>query len=116
MKWFLDLKDIRPAHEYYLADYQYEIIMKQIREFEQGLDSDHEVAFRLCHFGQSILLNVTDVGYCNPSIIVFYGFIDGKPAQLIQHVSELNFLLMSVERPDPKTPARRIGFVQPNER
>ncbi|WP_249282231.1 DUF6173 family protein [Ligaoa zhengdingensis] len=110
----MELKDLRPTREYYLADYQYEIIMKQIQKFEQGLDGDHEVAFRLCHFGQSILLHVTDVGYCNPSIIVFRGFVDGKPAQLIQHVSELNFLLMSVERPDPKTPARRIGFAQPN--
>ena len=109
----MELKDLRPTREYYLADYQYEIIMKQIQKFEQGLDSDHEGAFKLCHFGQSILLHVTDVGYCNPSIIVFRGFVDGKPAQLIQHVSELNFLLMSVKRPDPKTPARRIGFAQP---
>ena len=31
------------------------------------------------------------------------------------HMSQLNFLLMAVEKPDPNAPPRRIGFAVPNE-
>ena len=43
-------------------------------------------------------------------MLYFYGFVNGKDAQLIQHVSQLNFLITSVEREDKTKPARRIGI------
>ena len=49
----LNLADLK--HDYTLADTQYEIIMEQISEFEKNLDDEHEVALKLCNFGQSIL-------------------------------------------------------------
>ena len=84
--------------DYTLANTQYEIIMKQISEFEKNLDDEHEVALKLCNFGQSILLNVTDIGYHNP--------------HLIQHINQISFLLMAVPKSNPDKPARRIaGFL-----
>jgi len=95
---------------YNLADYQYEVIMERIKDFEKDLDDEHEVAIQLTSFGKDILLNVTDIGYSNPNTIVFYGFVNGQKATLIQHMSMLSFLLLAVRKPEPEKPARRIGF------
>lgn len=93
------------------ADFQYEILMEYIKEFESELNDDEEVALQLTSFGQSILLQVTDIGYHNPSIITFYGYVNDRPAQLIQNVSQLSFLLSSAPKADPSNPAKRIGFI-----
>ena len=98
-----------------MADYAYEVILKRIKEFQDELDDEHEVALQLASFGQSITLAVTDIGYSNPSTLVFYGYVNGRPATLIQHMSQLNFLLLSVQKQDPGKPPRRIGFELPTE-
>ncbi len=96
--------------DYQLADYQYEILKESIRAFEASLDENHEVAFLLASFGQSVLFNVTAIGYSNPSLLHFFGFVDGKKAELVQNINQLNFLLMAVHKDEPDRPARRIGF------
>ncbi len=103
-----EIKNI--VRDHHLADFQYEIIMREIQDFEEDLDDNHEVALKLCHFGQNILLNVTEISYHNPSLIFFYGTVNGKESQLIQHVNQISFLLTSVEKIDPNAPPRRIGF------
>lgn len=95
---------------YNLADYQYELLCKNIKDFQDSLDDEHEVGLQLASFGQSILLNVTDIGYSNPSLIHFYGYYNGNEAHLIQHINQLSFLLVSVSKSEPDKPARRIGF------
>ncbi len=103
------------TRDYNLADYSYEVIMRRIKEFEQSLDSDHEVAVKLASFGQAVTMTVTGVGYSNPSTLVFYGLVGDQPATLIQHMTQLNFLLLAVKKPDPEKPPRRIGFSAPKE-
>lgn len=98
-----------------MADYAYEVIVERIKDFEECLDDQHEVAVKLASFGQSVTLSVTDIGYSNPSTLVFYGFVGEQRAELIQHMSQLNFLLLSVQKPDPEKPPRRIGFAQSSE-
>lgn len=93
-----------------LADWKYEKIMEQIYEFENTLDDEHEVALKLTSFGSSITMRITDIGYQNPDMLYFYGFVDDKEAQLIQHTNQLNFLIISVKRQNKLKPARRIGF------
>lgn len=100
---------------YDLADWKYEKILEQIHNFEASLDEDHEIALRLTSFGTSVTMIVTSLGYQNPDILYFYGLVNGKKPQLIQHASQLNFLLTSVEREDKTKPARRIGFANPND-
>lgn len=95
---------------HYLASWKYKKLINQISEFEQELDSEHEIALKLSSFGSSITMYVTDIGYQNPDMLYFYGFVNGKNTQLIQHISQLNFLITSVERLDKSKPARRIGF------
>lgn len=98
-----------------LADYTYEVIMEEIKAFEDTLDEDHEVGVMLASFGQSLTMTVTHIGYANPSTLFFYGFVGGREATLIQHMSQLNFLLLALEKPDSDKPPRRIGFAPPNE-
>lgn len=104
----VNYKDL--VRDYKHADYQYEIICKDIKSFQDELDDDHEVALLLAAFGQSVLLKVNGIGYSNPSIIHFYGYVNGNKAHLIQHVSQLSFLIMAVAKDDPSKPPRRIGF------
>ena len=101
--------------DYTLASYQYEIIKDEIKDFEKTLDDEHEVCLKLCDFGQSISMNVVEIGYADPDLIFYYGYINGQYAQLIQHINQINFLLVSVQKEDPDVPARRIGFVVNND-
>ena len=98
------------VRNYHLADYQYELLCSYIKEFQEGLDDEHEVGLKLASFGQSITLNVANIGYSNPSLIHFYGYCNGSKVHLIQHINQLNFLLISIPKADPEKPARRIGF------
>ena len=91
------------------ASDQYEILKEYIEEFQSSLDSEHEVGMKLTSFGESVLLNVTSVDYENPVLIIFKGFKNGSEATLIQHVSQLNFMLVSVKK-EPNKPKRIIGF------
>ena len=107
-------KTLNPRN-YTLADYAYEVILERVKEFEKQLDDDHEAAIKLASFGQAVTMSVTGIGYSNPSTLVFYGFVGDQPATLIQHMSQLNFLLLAVKKADPQKPPRRIGFVAPRE-
>ncbi len=97
------------------ADHQYDILMSSISDFEKNLDDNHEIAFKLTHVGQTIILHVTSLGYSNPSLIHFYGFVDGSRAELIQHISQINFLMIAVEKQEPSKPPNRIGFKSRSE-
>lgn len=94
-----------------LADRKYEIIVEQIKEFQDGLSDDVDVCVQLASFGSSILMYVSDIGYQNPDILYFWGHVNGNEAQLIQHMSQLNFLLMAVKKENPEDEPKRIGFI-----
>lgn len=91
-----------------------EIIVSRIEAFERALDTEHEVSVKLASFGQNITLSVTDIDYLNPNILLFSGYVGGQFSTLIQHISQLNFLLVAVKKTNPEKPARRIGFGHPS--
>ncbi len=99
----------------YHADHTYKIICERIKEFEDSLDDAHEVGVKLASFGETVLMTVTDIGYSNPTTLVFHGLVNGKKATLIQHISQLNFLLLGLERQDPSKPKFQIGFSLSND-
>jgi hypothetical protein len=91
-------------------------ITSMIQDYDASLDQAHEVGLRLVSFGQSVVFRLTGIGYWNPSLISFTGFTDeGKPVTLIQHVSHISILLTTLERRDPSTPKRPIGFAPGQE-
>ena len=91
------------------ADEQFEILKRYIQEFERSLDAEHEVGIMMTNFGQSVLMQVAQVSYEDPVLMVFKGFVNGREATLIQHINQLNFMLTSVEK-EPDRPKRQIGF------
>lgn len=99
---------------YSYSDTQFEILCKYIKDFEKTLDDEHEVGLLLTNFGQSVTMQVTNVSYEQSVLMVFKGYVNGKMSTLIQHVSQLNFLLTSVPK-EPDRPKRTIGFSVPQE-
>jgi hypothetical protein len=90
----------------------YKRLMKWITDFDASLDQAHEVGVRLVSFGQSVVFTLQSMGYWNPSLLTFSGFMeDGSPVELIQHVTQISVLLMKLPRTDPSIPKRPIGFV-----
>lgn len=100
---------------HHLADYQRKIIIEEVRNFEKSLDDEHETALKLASFGQSITLSVTSIGYENPDILIFHGYVGDESSTLVQHITQLNFLLTAAEKRIPDEPPHRIGFEMPNE-
>jgi hypothetical protein len=82
-----------------------------IQHFDANLDANHEVGMRLVNFGQAVTFHVDDVRYHNPSLIFFRGTTEeGHRVELIQHVSQISFLLLALPKPDPNKPKRPFGF------
>lgn len=94
---------------YSYSDTQFEIIKRYILDFQKSLDDEHDVGVLLTNFGSTMLMQVTSVGFERSVLMVFRGYVDGREATLIQHVSQLNFLLTSVPKA-PDEPKRKIGF------
>ncbi len=103
-----------PPIAFSYSDTQFEILKKHIQQFEKSLDSDHEVAIFLTHFGQSVMMQVTEIGYEESVLMVFKGYVNGTMSTLIQHINQLNFLLTSFQK-EPERPARRVGFYPPDK-
>lgn len=101
--------------DYTKADWKFEKVLEQIRDFEAKLDDEHEVAVFLASFNKEILLTVTSISYENPDIFYFNGTVNGNPSRLIQHISQLNFLMIANKKCDPTRPPIRIGFAVPDE-
>ena len=93
------------------ASNKYEILQEEIIAFQENLTDDYDVAISLASFGDKMVMLVDKIGYRNPDILMFYGNINGQKSQLIQHMAQLNFLLLAVRKEDPKARPNRIGFL-----
>lgn len=99
-----------------LASDFYQRLIEYIQAFDDTLTDEFSVGMKLVSFDQIITFSVTDLGFYNPSLICFYGKLeDESPVQLIQHISQINFLLMAIKRPDPEMPKQSIGFLNHHE-
>lgn len=108
------ITDTEVSHEFQqleLASDFFKKLSHYMDEFDKNLNQEQEVGIKLVNFGQTIQFTVENIGYYNPKLICFYGKMpDGSTIQLIQHVSQINFLLTAVQRKDPEQPKRPIGF------
>uniref|UniRef100_UPI003FEF14D9 DUF6173 family protein n=2 Tax=Megasphaera TaxID=906 RepID=UPI003FEF14D9 len=98
------------------ASDMYQRIVALINNFESGLPDDMQAGGRLVSAGD-ITFSIQDIGYWDPNMIVFYGELsDGSAVELVQHISQLNLLLVAVPRHDDiEKPRRIIGFNRKNE-
>lgn len=89
-----------------------ESIHQEILNYQNNLPDTEDVAMSIVQFNESITIFVDSIGYIGYNLIRFGGKDNlGKPMELIQHVSQLNFLLMVVPKLEQETPKRKIGFV-----
>lgn len=92
------------------AQWAYERIILYIRNFEEQLDGDQEVAIGFTG-GDAGVLRIEGMGYFDPDIVTFYGSDEsGAKTQLIQHVSQLSVMLRALPIPKQSTTPSRIGF------
>ena len=94
------VKSVDTPIQHMWADDQFKHLKRSIQKFEAELDSDHE---------QSIIMQVEYITYETPVLMIFKGNVNGRPATLIQHVNQLNFMLTSVEKEVGKE-KHPIGF------
>lgn len=99
-----DLPQMGPAQ---LAHHR---IVEYIRDFEQHLDADHEVAMGFAGSDAGVL-KIEGLGFYDPDLITFYGRDEaGLKTQLVQHISQLSVLLRAAPKQTPDAPPQRIGF------
>ena len=90
-----------------------ENLYQEIINYQSYLDETEDVAMMVVKFNESITILVDSIGYIGYNLVRFGGKDNsGKPLELIQHISQLNFLLTVVPKPVPEAPKRKIGFVQ----
>jgi len=92
------------------AEWAYERIVLYIQEFEKTLDNEQEVGMGFAG-SDAGSVRIQGMGFFAPDIVTFYGTDnDGNKMQLVQHVSQLNVLLVAEPKAEEAKPPQRIGF------
>jgi hypothetical protein len=92
------------------AQWAYERIILYIQNFEKQLDNEHEVGMGLAG-GSAGVIKIEGLGYYDPDIVTYYGTNEaGAKMQMIQHVSQLNVMLMASPKNIDQAEPNRIGF------
>lgn len=105
-------RPIVPTNPNYANEFHKRLIC-WINDFHRNLENDYEVGGQLASFGKNIEFHFTDLGYWNPSLISFIGTLeDGSPVELVQHVTQINVLLVRKRRLSIDEPKRPIGFAE----
>lgn len=94
------------------ANILYEQLVKRIKKFDESINEDFEVGVKLVCYGNAFQFYLTGLGYQNPYLMIFKGVLeDGSPIELLQHVSQINFVLIKLKKQEPEKPKRKIGFM-----
>ncbi len=94
----------------YAAQEMFQFIQARMANFQKNLPEDYEMGVKLANYGVAAEIHIRGMGFQNPSIIEFYGMLEGgKQAILVQHVAQLNFMLLAVPPLDDARPYR-VGF------
>ena len=100
----------KPVSQKSPAQWAYERVVLYLKNFEEQLDDEHEVAMGFTG-GDAGVLRIEGMGYFDPDIITFYGTDPaGGRTQLIQHVSQLNVMLRALPKEVEGAAPNRIGF------
>lgn len=92
------------------AEWAYIRLVLYIKNFEEQLDSDHEVAMGFTG-GDAGVMRIEGMGFYAPDILTFYGSDPtGTKTQQIQHVSQLNVMLRALPKQVDQPEPNRIGF------
>jgi hypothetical protein len=74
-------------------------IQDHFEQFEAELDNSHEISMCLASFGKDVDFRPEKVSFYLPNLITFIGVNDsGEKVQLVQHISQLSYLLRAAEK------------------
>lgn len=100
----------KPLEEKSPAEWAYERLILYIQNFEEQLDSEHEIAMGFAGSDTGVL-RIEGIGFFDPDIVTFYGMDEeGTRTQLIQHVTQLNVMLQAMPKQTEDATPARIGF------
>ncbi|MFJ7935099.1 DUF6173 family protein [Sporosarcina sp. NPDC096371] len=89
-------------------------VVAAVNAYNRNLNPNEEVGLMLTSFGQTLTVNITGIGIIGTKLIIIKGFLtnNNAPVELLQHVSQLNFLLVSLKRENPQEVKKHIGFME----
>lgn len=91
------------------AEAVYQNLLRCVHDFQNTLEETEEIGLQLANFGLASELRIRNIYYLNPNIIEFHGLnLQDNKVTLIQHTSQLNFMLTAVKPFEAKP--YRIGF------
>ena len=86
---------------------------QELLNFQANLLDSEDMVMSVVQFNESVVIRVLSIGYIGYSLIRFLGTDNSnKPLELIQHVSQLNFLLETVPRQSSSPEKHPIGFLR----
>lgn len=92
------------------AEEIFEHLQFRMKNFQSALPAECELGVKLANFGIATEIHVRSIAYSNPNVIEFSGVLDnGNQVTLVQHVAQLNFLLIAIPPIKDEEPYR-IGF------
>ena len=101
---------LKPADQKSAAQWAYERTVLYLKNFEEQLDNEHEVAMGFTGADAGVI-RIEGIGYFDPDIVTFYGSDPtGTKTQLIQHVTQLNVMLRALPKKVATEAPQRIGF------
>lgn len=100
----------KPVKDKSPAEWAYERLILYIKNFEEQLDSEHEVAMGFTGSNSGVM-RIEGLGFFDPDIVTFYGSdASGAKTQLVQHVTQLNVMLRALPKEAEREEPARIGF------
>lgn len=94
----------------------FERVFERVLDFEKALSPEFDVGLRVTSLGDAHVFAVTGMGYMNPNLLIFQGIRPDKSrVELIQHQSQLSFLLIALKRDDSSKARIPIGFISPEK-
>jgi hypothetical protein len=97
-----------------MAEFAIKAIHEEIADFESSLDDDHEIGMPIVGGPSGLCIHVREIYRYGTDKLVFAGLdSNGSPVRLVQHLSQLNFLMLSAPKIGKK--ATRIGFHEPEQ-
>jgi hypothetical protein len=96
-----------------IAELSAEAVWDEIATFEATLDDAHELGVCIVGGPAGLCVHVREVGWRNGNALIFSG-VDGesRPVRLMQHLTQLNFLMVAVPKIGPVA-VRIVGFHAP---
>jgi hypothetical protein len=105
-----DVSDqIRPRPPQLQLARLFKTLAQSIEDFQRALAPDEEVALILANFGSRKVVNVREIAYHEPGLLVLHGIDEeGAEVRLVQHVMQMSILLTCFKVEGRQ--ATRIGF------